>query len=79
MHLRTPVEPRGGNEVFFRPFSDSGGFPAVVGFHFPVDIIGNGSLFAVPFSTLQSRHVIKTEAGEFKLLRSQERSCRSVF
>ncbi|MDE0330755.1 MAG: hypothetical protein OXL41_02720, partial [Nitrospinae bacterium] len=60
-----------------RPFSDSRGFPTVKKTFYRVGIIEKGSLFLFSLGIRWLKDVIKTKAGEFKLSRGIERSCRA--
>ena len=55
------------------------GFPTGMKFWYFVDFIWTDSMFAVPFSTLQPRHVIKPEADDLQPLRSPAGPCRYSF
>ena len=47
-------------------------------FFYSIDIIGKQALFEVLFGTRPPRYVIKTQAGQFKLLRILAGFCRTV-
>ena len=65
--------------LVIRPFSGGGEFQAGVKFCYPVEIIWEHALFPDLLGIRFLEEVIKTEAGEFKLLSILGRACRSVF